>query len=282
MEVLKLGKKAVELVWTSRALWLFGVFAGTGAGGAGGGGGGKHGPVTLGGHTLPGWIVPLLITGLLLAIAALVMHLVSEGALILGVRRRLDGERYGVRRGFTEGRRFMGRVLLIDLCAALAAAVVAAVAAAPGIALALHWLPVLPAVALLVPLVLLAVPVLLTVYMMRQWGLRAAVLADLPFGQAIAAARAELRGRLLDSLQLMLLEFAGQVGGGFAALALAIPGALVGVVVGLLAGLVPGLVAGVTIAAPFLFAAVGATNAFRSAIWTLGFLEGKDGGAAAA
>ena len=89
---------------------------------------------------------------------------------------------------------------------------------------------------------------------------------------ALSQARRFLHGRLVTAIKLTLLAFVGQLGGNVAAVVVMIPAALVGGLVYLVAGLVPSLVTGGALAAPLVVAVMGATGAFRSSVWTLGFI----------
>ncbi len=144
MDHIKVLKRAWHIVWNYRVLWVFGVIlalttAGGGYGGNGGGGGGNGG--NNGGDWFPfenfQWPelthqttivlivagVVLLVTLVLLSLAAAVARYVAETALMQMVDRYEEtGEKLGVRQGFRLGwSRTAWRLFLIGLLVSLPA-----------------------------------------------------------------------------------------------------------------------------------------------------------------
>jgi hypothetical protein len=274
MNLYAVAKSALETTWRHKRLWLFGLFVASAGGGGGSNAGPGGGPA---GAALPGWTFALIGLAGGLALAALVMHVISEGALIDAAARARRGEPARARDGFRAGReRFAAllRLKLIALCAFLAAALVLAAPAAAAVAGAL---PSWSAVALTALLALGGVPWLLTGVFVYVWALRLSVLDGLAARDAIRAGWSFLHGRVGESLKLLLVAFAGQLAGGFAAALAAAPGALVGVGLWLATGaVVPAAAIGAALALPPALAALGASGAFRSTLWTLGFLESRE------
>ena len=274
MDLKTTATKALSLLWTNKHLWFFGFFvaASGGASGSGGNGGAAAAP---GAATLPGWLPVAVAGALLLGLVFFVLHVLSEAALIEAVRRDREGTRLGIREGLGEGRRHFWSLLGTKLAFALLTLVVAAVMVAPAILGALEVFGVPLAVVLSLPLVLAGVPTLLTLHFLYEWTQRFVVLGGRTAVDAAAAGRRFLAGRLLDSVKVMLLSFAGQVGGGLAAVVGLLPGVAVGGLVWLAAGTLPALVVGGAIGLPLAVAAVGAGGTFRSSVWTLAFLEAR-------
>lgn len=292
MNVVDVVKESVRTVWRNKALWLFGLFVASGSsGGSGtshssskGAGGGPLGAEALNqaGHEALEKLTPYLewlavaaVLGVVLAAAALVLHVVSEGALIDGARRAREGQKVRLKESFRAGWSSFGRVLGIKLCLALCLVPVGLVAMGLVLLAMLHVVPLWTVVALGAPLVAVAVVVAVTVYLTCMFALRIAVLEDKPVRVALREARRYLSGRLLESLKLWLAVFASQLGGSVVMLAALVPAALLGAGVYFSAGLVPALVAGGALALPLAGAAAGAVGALKSTVWTVGYLTSR-------
>ncbi len=282
MNAIELGKDALRTVWRNKYLWFFGAFvaAGAGGGGAGGGGGGGGGPVEGGGgfESLPTWVWWLIIVGSLVGLVVSLLHVVSEAALIEGVRR--DRSRspqseptLGIRRGLRLGLSFFWRVVGIKLAFFAVMLMTAAVCLAP-LLLALPkilplWLGIVGTVLLALP----AIPFLLTVYFLYEYTLRFCVLEDLTVRAAFRRAYAYLHGRIVPSLQLLLVALLGRAAGAVASAMALVPAALIGLGLYLAGGWVPAVVVAGVLAVPLLLVVSGATGAYNSAVWTLGVLD---------
>ncbi len=134
MDHIKIVQRALEMTWRYRALWLFGAFLALKEGGGGGGSGGGNSGATFGGGdggvAPPGFEMPMLSTGaivaivvgvvlfiLLLVVASAVLRYVAENALIQMVNDHEEtGEKRSVKQGFRLGwSRAAWRMFLIDL-----------------------------------------------------------------------------------------------------------------------------------------------------------------------
>ncbi len=271
MEIIAVAKQAIRVVWRHKYLWFFGFFL---AGGTAGGGARTSDSAAAGnGQALPGWLVPLLATMAVVALVALVLHVVSEAAVIEGVRRHRDEEPFGTRAGFGVGFRLFWRVLGIKLLAAAAFLGVGVIIVAPALLAAFGVLPLWLGIPVAVLLALLALPVALSFYFVYLYALRFAVLEGAPPLDAVRAAIAWLHGRVLVSLQLLLAWGLGALAAGVAAVVALLPAAAIGVGVYFLAGLVPALVVALVLLLPVLVPLAGITGAYGSAVWTLGFLD---------
>ncbi|MBL8923671.1 MAG: hypothetical protein JNJ54_32755 [Myxococcaceae bacterium] len=275
MDVVTIARQSLRTAWQHRALWLFGFFIAASGGGGGGGGTAPRGS-NLSSGALPGWLLPALVVAALLGLAALVMHVVSEGALIAGVQSASQGGTPTVRSGLRAGLAHFGVVFRLKLLALVALVAMA------GVVL----LPVGLGVAALVPLwagalgsavaALALLPAALTGYLVLEVALRVAVLEQQGAVDAVGTATRYLSGRLLDSLQLLVVAFVGQAGVGLLGVLALVPGALVGGLVWLLThSLLAAGVALAVVAAPLLIPVIGFAGAFRSTVWTTGFLASR-------
>lgn len=282
MRKIDLAKEALELMWRRKYLWLFGLFAG--AGGGGGGNGSSSAGVGPGGAAagakdgMPEWGVPLLVGLVALAvvftIVGVVLHVVSEAALIEGVRRDRTGERLGIRRGFTVGVGYFWRVLGLKVLFVFAFLVPVAVVATPAILGAAEVIPLGAGIAGSVLLALPAVPLLLTVYFLYEFSMRFAVLENRSARESMTAAYRFLHGRIVDSLQLLLIAIVGRMGGALVLVTLLLPVAALAAAAYFTVGIVAAVAVG-AVALPLMMAGVGAVGTFTSSVWTLGFLEDR-------
>lgn len=257
---------------TCKPLWLFGFFVGLGSGGSGGaGGGGGDGaggglPLDLSGPQ-----VAVIIALFAFAIAAVVMHFISQGALIEGVERARKGGMMTTGEGFRRGWAHWGVLLRIGLLY-VAAIVASLVLLAAPVLIALRALGPVGGAAVGMPMLLIAVPWLITLYLVQVFASRIAVLENRHAIDAIGKSRLFLHGRLMHGLKLIVAAFAGT-------LALAVIGLLTIVpVVLVLAALMPVLrlftvlALGSVVLLPVMYVLIAITGTFRSSIWTIGYL----------
>jgi hypothetical protein len=274
MKTMSIAKDALKAVWNHKSLWLFGFFAAA-AGGAGGGQTRAHGSGAA--HELPAWLPPALAVAAVIALGVMFMMLTSQGALIDGARKAKNGEATGVGAGFRAGLasfwKVAGIVVSMGLLMLLSAAVLAAPMAAALLLGASMWI-VAP---LALPLVVIGVPWFLSVHFVTEYAMRIAVLDGRGVFDSIFDARVFLRGRVLESVKLLLVSALGRAGAAAAGLLVAVPGAAVGLGLYFATHSIPlAAVAGGLLAAPFIAAVLGASGTFGSMIWTLGFLESRD------
>lgn len=266
MDVVQVVKQSARLAWERKAWWLFGIFlaAGSGGGTGSGGEGGSGGD----GAGLPIWVIAAMIVAGAAAIGALAMHIVSEGALIEGVSRGDMSVREGMRLGWAH----FGVVLRIKALVFAAYALSIVVLAAPAWLLALGLIPKSAAILLAIPAVLLAVPWSITAYVTYAFALRIAVLENRQAIDALQKARLFLHGRLLSGMKLLAAMAMGHVGVGLAGLVALLPVVAVAAAVYFTAGPAPALAVGAVLAAPIGIGMAGTLGAYRSSVWTLGYL----------
>lgn len=271
METLQTVKESLRIVRDHRRLWLFGLFV-AGMGGAGGTGGRSSGGGT---SELPAWLPWALAAGALTALAVLVMHVVSEAALIEGVRRARVGLPFAIGDGFGVGRRHFLRLLGVKASLAAGAGIAAGLVALPlGAGWAMGaplWLGALGAALC----ALLALPLLLALWLVVTWAARFVVLDGFGPLDALREGHALLASRLRASLELLV---AWSLGAGLIGL-FVLPAVLLAALLGL-----AGYAAGGVPAALVLFALVlvpaalllaGAVGTYRSSLFTVAFLQAR-------
>lgn len=264
MDVARIAVESVRTLWAHKHLWFFGFFVAGGAGGS---------YVGDGGGDAPAWLWVAVAAAVALAACALFLHVVSESALIDGVRRLRVGEVHAVGRGFRTGLRFFAPILTVKLLAITAGLVCVGLAAAPAVLGATGVIPLWLGLGLTVLLLLPAVPLLLTVYFVYEYALRFVVLESRGAMDALAASRRFVRGRIAGSLKLLVVDAIGQVAAGLVGGVAALVALAIGFVVYLAAGLVPALIVGGSLLLPVAVAVAGARGTFRSSLWTIGWLD---------
>ena len=273
MNIIRIARDALSTVWNHKHLWLFGFFV---AGASGGGGGGQGGAPTAGGAgVVPDWVFWLLAGGVILGLAAGVMYIISEGALIEAVVRVRGGEAFSVGHGFRCGLSHFWRVLCIKALMLLALVLSVGVVAAPAVLGKIGVIPLWLGLSFTVPLALVAVPWVLTLYFIYSYALRFAVLDRLPVTAAIRQARVFLHGKLGSSLKLLVAGGLGSVAAGLVGVLIVVPAFLLGGAGYMAGGIIPAVTAGAALALPVAVALAGALGTYRSSVWTLGYLEGR-------
>ena len=264
MDMIQVVKESARLAWDRKAWWLFGLFvAGGGSSGAGSGGGsdGSDGG-------FPVWFIGVFAVVAVVAIGAILMNIISEGALIEGVSRGAMTVGEGMRLGWSH----FGVVLSIKLLMFGAGLLSVGFFAAPGWLFALGLIPGLAAALLAVPAVVVAVPWLITLYVVYAFALRIAVLENRHAVDAIEKARLFLHGRVLAGLQLIAAMVAGHLGVGLVMFLALLPVAAIAAALYFMWGMAPAIAAGVVLAAPVVVAAAGMLGTYRSSVWTLGYM----------
>jgi hypothetical protein len=276
MTIGEIVRQGFHYARTCKWLWLFGFVVGVASGGGSGGGGGGGGEGTGTGGVplglLPGPVIAAIALVILAAIiAAIVLRFVSEGALIEGVVRARQGGTMTMREGFRAGWAHWG--VLVRIWIAYAGAIVGSlVLAASPIVIAVRAAGAIGGVAVGIPVLIVAVPWLVTVHLVQAFASRIAVLENRRALDAIAKARLFLHGRLLHGLRLIVATLVGT-------LAIAIVGVVVVVPLVLsLVALVPVLpvyaviVLGGLVLLPAIYVLTAILGTFRSSIWTIGYV----------
>ena len=209
---------------------------------------------------------------IVVALAALiVMRFVSEGALIEGVARARKGGAMTTREGFRAGWAHWGvlvRIALLYVAAFIGSLVLLV---APCV-LAVQALGLLGGVAFGLPALLIAVPWLVTLYLVQAFASRIAVLENRHALDAIGKARLFLHGRLMHGLTLLVASFVGSLLIIFAGLVVVVPAVLLLVAVMPVLRIVPVVVIGCLVLLPAIYVWAAMVGTFRSAIWTIGYV----------
>ena len=281
MTISEIVRQGLYYARTCRSLWLFGFFVGMASGGSsGGGGGGRDGgglSIGAGGVSVSGPLdfsardIALIAVVVVLAGAiAFVLRFVGEGALIEGVVRARQGGTMTMRDGFHAGWAHWGVLVRIALLYFAATIGSVALLAAPCV-IAVKALGPLGGVLLGIPALFIAVPWLVTLYLVQAFAWRIAVLEHRHALDAIAKARLFLHGRLIHGLKLLVATFVGT-------LAIVVVGVVTLAPVLMLFALIPVLrvfpviVLGCVVLVPAVYVFAAIVGTFRSSVWTIGYV----------
>lgn len=257
-----------------RGLWLFGFLAVLTGGGSGSSGQGGRGAHHGGGlpHIPPVWIGPLILCGLALAVVAIILHFLSEGALIEGVARTRGGEKVTTGQGFRFGWAHFGVLFRTGFLIG-AAMLLSLVALACPVFIGFHFGGLALGIGLCVLAVVVGIPWLVSLAMIHAFAARIAVLEDRRALDAIRRARLFLHGRILLGLKMIVAAFAGNL-----LITLVTVVATVAVVLGLVMLSIPlnltmqAVVLAIVLLMPFYFLLGAISGTMNSAIWTVGYL----------
>jgi hypothetical protein len=295
MDYGKILKRAVDITWRHRALWVFGfLLALFGGGGGGGGGQGIQYRIDQSDLARPEWawglVLLVLVLVLVFSVLSIVLNNISRGALIDMVREVEETGDTHVRSGWRSGRSRLGSLIGIDVVtvipAFIAAMALILLALAPLLLLLAHR-DVLTALGILLTVVLsLAVILVLIVGgtalgIVREFAYRRCVLEGKAVWQSIREGYQMVRANLRNAGLMWLVLF----GVDLAVRVITVPLALVGF--GLAAGagaavyaasqsMANAIVVGLVLALPTLLvmaAVSGVYLVFRSAAWTLAYRE---------
>ena len=245
----------------NKYLWALGLFAA--------GGGASFNYSTTEGQ--PEWLVPVLIGVGILGLILGAIGVLTEGALIQAVYSEDDGKPLTIKESLRLGRHTFWRFVGIKTVYGLTSFALFMVVAGPALLGVAELLPLYAGLALSFLLALLSIPFFLTVYFVYQYALRLAAFDALGPIEALKGAKNFLHGRLLETIKLSVLAYAGQFGGGALTMSAALPGVLIGVALYFTAGLVPAVIVGALLVAPLVIPLAGAVAVFSSSVWTLGY-----------
>ncbi len=300
-------KRAWEITWKYKALWILGLFVGGGGGGGGGSNFGSRGSGNGadlsrqfgGGEQALRWLeanlVAIVVVATVLVLIGLiwwVLAIAAHGGLIWMSNEAAEGRRRRAMEGWGTGFHFWGRTFLIGLVLALplivialvigalfAGTIVAVIAGAQGAQNAggAAAAGVLGICGLVAVAIIVIVPLAILIGVLFELALRHGVLEDMRTGDAIRAAWHDVRQRFKDvALMWLVLLGIGIVYGivvGIAAVVVVVP--IVGAAV---VGAWPlSVVLGLVLFAALLF--VGAIySSFFSTSWTVFFrrLTGRE------
>lgn len=288
MTITELIKQGFYYARTCKSLWLFGFFVGIASGGSnGGGGGGGNGGAdgaaaavgAIGAAAATGDLLNLsvsqvapIVIGVMLAILAyVILRFISEGALIEGVVRVRRGGTMTTGEGFRAGWAHWGVLVRIALLYLAASAGSVVLLAAPCV-IAMFTLGPIAAVLVGLPMLIVAVPWLVTLYLVQAFAWRIAVLENRHALDAIAKARLFLHGRLLHGLKLIVATFIGSLGFAFLAVVTMTPVVLLLVALVPLLNVWPVVVIACLVLLPVIYVLSAMLGTFRSSVWTIGYV----------
>jgi hypothetical protein len=276
MTIREIVVQGIHYTRTCKSLWLFGFVVGSASGGSNGAGNeggasaaGAAGAAATGLQNLPWAVIAVLATVLL--VAFVILRFVSEGALIEGVVRSRQGGVMTTREGFRAGWAHWGVLLRIGLAYLGATLGSVLVLALPCLVLAKTF-GVVGGVLAAVPALIVAVPWLVTLYLVQAFASRIAVLEDRHALDAIAKARLFLHGRLGHGLKLIVASFVGSIAIGVVSVVLFVPVALLLMAFMPLFGLVPVIVMAGLVFVPLTCVLTAILGTFRSSVWTIGYV----------
>jgi hypothetical protein len=274
MTIGEIVRQGLYYARTCRSLWLFGFFVGISSGGGGsnggGGGTGSHGGAGVA-HFSGTTIAFIVIAILLVAAVVFVLRFVGEGALIEGIVRARQGGVMTTSEGFRAGWAHWGVLLRIGLLY-LAVNLGSVVLLVAPCAIALWMFGPFAAILVCIPALLIAVPWLVTLYLVQAFAFRIAVLENRRALDAIRKARLFLHGRLLHGLKLIVATFLGTLAIVVVGLVAMAPAALVLAALIPVLRLFPVIVMACLLLVPAICLLTAIVGTFRSSVWTIGYV----------
>jgi len=283
IDYIELAKRSLSNAWNYRFLWLFGVFVGAGDFFGFFNNAFKEDSETLRHLGIDrsfsdfpeigiALIIALLMLGLLVAIIMLVMGVISEAALIFGIKRKELGQEVTFGECWSTGISKFLRVLGIFIISVV-------VGITSFIIFLILVIPVfLESVAAGIVMVVIALPFLILIMFVIEavlaWAMRLAVYDDISFADSLSGGLTMFRENIGPTILVGLSSIACQIGffivAFMAFFIIAIPFIILGLVVPYVAigmGVIIGLVAMILISA--------FTGVFKSSIWTIAYMHLK-------
>ena len=271
-----LVKRALDIMWKFKYLWIFGFFLEFGSGGGGGGGNLPDkfkepirdfltGP-------LVGALIFLLLAAFVVFIIFLILYIISQGGLIHCVWRIESGENPTLRDGWNAGVKNFWRILGITILIIVFVFAAAVMTLGPFIVLliAVKLLGLLSAM-VLIPLFMILV---VTIALIDLYAKRACIIEEKGVFDSIAEGWETLQRNLGKSLIMALIGIGSTIvyviGFLIAGLFLALPFIILGAI-----NLFLGIALGVMVGLIYIAVASGAWGTYIDSLWTLAFLEMK-------
>lgn len=272
-----LVKRALDIMWKFKYLWIFGFFLEFGSGGGGGGGNLPDKfkePISdfLTGP-LVGALIFLLLAAFVIFIIFLILYIISQGGLIHCVWRIESGDSPTLRDGWNAGVRNFWRILGITILIIVFVFAAAVVTLGPFIVLliALKLLGLLSAM-ILIPLFMILV---VTIALIDLYAKRVCIIEGKGVFDSIAGGWETLQRNLGKSLIMALIGIGSTIvyviGFLIAGLFLALPFIILGAI-----NLFLGIALGVMVGLIYIAVASGAWGTYIDSLWTLAFLEMKE------
>jgi hypothetical protein len=275
-----LVKRALDIMWKFKYLWIFGFFLEFGSGGGGGMGRLPDGfdrcemPLgdLFGRISLVSIIIPLILIALVVFVLFVILYVISQGGLIYCVSRIESGEKPTLRDGWHAGVanfwRILGIAVLMIIC--VFAAALLSLGPLVGLIIINKILGLLSAM-VLIPLfmVLIVAIALISIY-----AYRACIIGGKGVFDSIAGGWEMLKGNLGKTLIVALISIGSTIvyiiGFLMVGFFLALPFIVLGAI-----NLFLGIALGVIVGLIYIAVASGAWGAYIDSFWTLAFLELK-------
>jgi hypothetical protein len=271
-----LVKRALDIMWKFKYLWIFGFFLEFGSGGGGGGPMPDKfkEPITdfFGGIPLMSIIIPLILIGLVVFVLFLILYIISQGGLIHCVSRIESGENPTLRDGWNAGVKNFWRILAIGIIILVFVFAAAMITLGPFaiLLIANKTLGLLSAIILIPLFFVLLIPIML----IDLYAYRVCIIEGKGVFDSIAGGWETLKGNLGRTLIVTLISIGSTIvyviGFLIVGLFLALPFIVLGAINFFL-----GIALGVLVGLIYIAVASGAWGAYIDSLWTLAFLEMK-------
>jgi hypothetical protein len=272
-----LVKRALDIMWKFKYLWIFGFFLEFGSGGGGGFGNLPDkfkAPVDdfFGGIPLMSIIIPLILIGLVVFVLFLILYIISQGGLIHCVSRIGSGENPTLRDGWNAGVANFWRILGIAIIMLIFFFAAAVATLGPFVVLLFVYkiLGLLSAI-VLIPLFMVLFAVIMVI---NLYSYRVCIIEGKGVFDSIAGGWETLKSNLGKSLIVALIGIGStivyMIGFLIVGLFLALPFIALGII-----NLFLGIALGVLVGLIYIALASGAWGTYIDSLWTLAFLEMK-------
>ncbi|KPL02645.1 MAG: hypothetical protein AMJ90_05240 [candidate division Zixibacteria bacterium SM23_73_2] len=281
MEYGKLVKRALDIMWKFKYLWIFGFFIQVGSGGGGAGRlSGKIDKIKLPALHVDNFfrsialeiILLLVLFGLLVFLFFLVLKMISKGGLIHCVWRIETGEKPTLGDGWGVGVKNFWRILCIDILMIILALLAVGVTILPVVLFIIAsgvW-GVFSAVILIPLFIVILAAILLT----ELYATRTCIIEGKDVFDSLSSGWDTLKSNLEKSLILALIGIGSiiiyVIGFLIVALMLVVPFIIIGVM-----NLFWGIAWGIFFGLIYIIIVSGAWGAYIDSFWTLAFLELK-------
>jgi hypothetical protein len=271
-----LVKKALEIMWKFKYLWIFGFFLEFGSGGGSFIGNlpeKLHCPLrdAFGGFLMSAILV-LIAVGFLVFLVFLIMYIISQGGMIHCVWRMQMGENPSFRDGWDAGIKNFLRILGISILMLILIVMAAVITLGPFVLLiiSLKALGILSAF-ILFPIFLV---LLVTLLLVNLYATRVCVIENKGVFDSIGAGWEMLKNNLVPSLVMGLIgigsTFAYVTGFVLVGLLLAVPFIIIAAI-----NLVTGIFLGVLVGLVYIGIVSAIWGTYIDSLWTLAYLEIK-------
>ncbi len=275
-----LVKRALDIMWKFKYLWIFGFFLEFGSGGGGGMGSWSDGfdrcklPVCdfFGRISLMSILIPLILIALVVFVLFVILYVISQGGLIHCVSRIESGDKPALRDGWNAGVanfwRVLGIAVLMIIC--FFAAILLILGPFVLLIIANKIVGILSAV-VFIPLFFVLVVV---ISLISLYAYRVCIIGGKGVFDSIAGGWEMLTGNLGKTLVVALISIGStivyMIGFLIVGLFLALPFIVLGAI-----NLFLGIALGVIVGLIYIAVASGAWGAYIDSFWTLAFLEMK-------